>query len=370
MRNRVLLCSVPLALGLVAYAITTTVSKSNSAFLDQPSIELPDVVDMGARDPGPNQGQFTIRNRGKQALELSNIRTGCGCMSVQFAGGDQAGSITHLTVPPEDSCDLILNVSLRPDEQSEFRTDITFRTNDPDRPEISLPCVAFVAGSITTSPTHWLVGNVIPSDRLKTRIEIRDTGRIAPCTIERVTSNNPAIVRARLLPDGTSSNGSAPQPRGRLLAVAELELAPPSQPQEISVIVSFFEPGRAVPVLTVPVSGRLLARVDVVPSAVVLPRQTGVGPTDEITVIVKSSVGEPFTLAVDDASELAVQLALPTESRTSFALTICWPAKDRPQPGRTDRRTVSLTAGFADGKTQLSIPVAYRNSTGAEPVRP
>jgi hypothetical protein len=333
---------------------------AHPANADCPVIELPDVIDLGTRDPGPAHVRFAVGNRGDKSLELSDIRTGCGCMSVQIAGSAQAGSITRLSVPPHASRDLILMVSLRAGEQSDFRTDITFATNDPQRPQVSLPCVGLVAGSITASPTHWLVGNVTPADRLKTSVEVRDTGRIAPCTIDRVTTSHPAVVRASLKDRPTPVADSSPQPPGRLLAVAELELMPPGEPGEISVTVSFFESGRESPVVTVPVSGRVPARVTVVPAAVVLPRQTGSGPIDEMTVIVQSSGGEPFELAAKGTGESPPQLTVRKESISTFTVTIRWPERNRPAPGGTSRQSVTLTASFADAKTDVTIPVLYR----------
>lgn len=366
MRSRVLFLAIPLTLGALAYALTLARSHGRLLGSDGPSIEVPDSIDLGTRNPGPAQVLLTVRNTGNQPLNLTNIKPGCGgCVSVRLADNPVA-PLTQLTIAPQGSADLLLDFSVHGSDQAEFRTVVSFTTDDPDRPQVSLPCVGYIAGSISAHPAHWLVGHLTAEERRTIRIKIRDTGRVSAGVIDRATSSNPAVVRVRLLGIDEVLPDPSERPGSGLTAVAELELVAPETPGPIDVDVRIFERGSEAPVIIIPVSGQVLARVRAVPVAALLPRQTGSGQSDEVNLIIQSPTGESFTLKTVDLHGLEVTMPPPGEPKASYVVTVRWPPSLRPGSAQTDRREVIFSAQFPDRITRPTVPVMYRTpgSTG------
>lgn len=333
-----------------------------------PVLEAPEEIDFGLCNPGPVETRFTIRNPGQSPLELRDIRSGCGCAVLQRTGIETGSPLKHATVPPGESLELTVRVSLRPTDHARFRTTITLQTNDPNRPEWSVACVAHLAGSIRVSPAHWLVGNVATRVPQTIRVEIRDTGRPAPCRLVRAESSHPALVRVTSLEPRDEPPAFGRPGGGRLIAVADLEIVPPAQPGEFQAQVDFFEADGGPPAVTLPVSGRLLSRVEALPSGVLLPRSTGMGRSDSISVTVHSPTKEAFLLEVIEAAGLDVQV------RTGPALAIhviqaAWPLQIRPAAGQTMRRDVRLRARFPDRDVTVTVPVRYHTAGAAGDTR-
>lgn len=371
MRRRLLFVATPLVLGTIAYAIASSTSLRLAPRAPAPSIQVPNQVDLGTRSLGPAEATITVRNAGSQPLELTDIRTGCGCMSVHLVGAETGASVKQATVPPGGALDLALKFSVRATDEAEFRATVYLATNDPDRPEVAIPCIAVVNGLLVAAPSHWLVGDVLPGEKKAQRIEFRDTGRPTAQPIIRATSSHPDVVGVRLLAQ-PSHPGSSPggTTAARLIAVAELELTAPPSPCGIEAAVSFFEAGSDVPVATIPVTGRVPERVRALPATIVLPRQTGSGPSDVTNLVLQSPRGEPFSLAVVDAGGLEVTPPATAVPKSHSVVAVRWPAGNPPMPGQTERRTLRLAAQFTDGTVELVVPVTYRTPDRAESTRP
>ncbi len=361
----IVLVAIPLIVGLSAYLITRAKSSEGPLDFRGPVFSGPDVIDLGPRAPGPAETRFMISNPGHASLEISRIQIGCGCTVIYADGTSDAQPLHRLSVPPGSTTTLVARVSLRREAGADFRTSIQFSTNDPARPEVSVPVTALIGGAVESQPAHWLVGSIVQRDPMRCRVELFDRGRFTPCQIDLVESSHPALVRVVSF-EPRDDALSADQ--GRRIGVVDLQLTPPAEPGDVKAVVSVFEKDGTSPVLSIPVSGRKPPRIQALPSALILPLRTGTGPMKSATVVVQSPIGQTFSLRVLEADGLTVTLPAGPPAAI-VAVGVEWTGQT-PPPGQTARKTARLRATFGTGEFDVSIPVTYRSPdepTGPRP---
>lgn len=321
-----------------------------------PAIEVPDTIDLGMREPGPSSETFHVHNRGKQPLEMSDIRTGCGCMSITVANSTAAEPLKSLTIDPGTSVELRLRFVTNPRDEPDFRVVIEFETNDPRRPRVGIVCSARYTGQMVASPAAWVIGDLPAAEGRKSRVRLWDNRPNAADARLRVESSNSRLVTARLVPPlhGDDWNGHSPT------GVIELDFIAPTTAGTVEERVTLLDDAAGTAVLTLPVSARVNPEVFALPAVVLLPRRAGGTSVDEITLLVKSSHGKTFRLDLVDPSGLQVTFPTDAPDATTTQLSILWPNSLRPKPGVAERREVRLTAHLAGRSVSLTIPVTYR----------
>lgn len=326
-----------------------------------PGVEAaPEVVDLGTRDPGPVEGAFEIRNHTSQPLQVTSIRTGCGCLAVVREGEPAGEPVRQLGIPAGQSTRLLAKVSLRPSGSPEFRTTIFLATDDPTQPEIAIPVVARMSGVLLARPSHWVVGNVAPGEVSSKSVQILDTGRLKVGKITRVESSAPDLVhieafdpRVRELPDGTKS-----------LATVSLRLIAPASPGDINVQVSIYESGNDRPALLIPVTGRVAPSIVVSPDSILLPRRLGQEIVASMSIVCKNRDSRPFQLRLVDADGLNVKC--PTTKATSHVVEVAWPGVSTHDPPTRSRRTIRLVAEWQGQMVDVAVPVTWFQPRGPD----
>lgn len=149
----------PLLLFLVA-ALATTVVSAPRIDIDDPSASF------GERKTGEVVDHtFSIRNAGDRTLTLSGIRASCGCT---------VPKVTSLRIAPGEAETLPVRVDLtgRKGPQNQV---VTFSTNDPDRPTVSLKLSGVAVPEISVKPRTLNLGQIDPASPPKGRIVLRST---------------------------------------------------------------------------------------------------------------------------------------------------------------------------------------------------
>jgi len=94
-----------------------------------------------------------------------------------------------------------------------------------------------------------------------------------------------------------------------------------TEPGDFSARLEVHEEGDPVPVLTVPVGGRVVPRFRLSPDAVLLPRRSGGGLIYSAKCICTSSTDDPFDLTLL-ASPVGVRAVVERQARSRFLVRI------------------------------------------------
>src|SRR5581483_4010916 len=82
--------------------------------------------------------EWTIRNAGHRALDLSKFRGGCpSCISFGLPSDAGLIEVDQLSVPPGESVSLSVRINIHGTPRAPFRTGLSCATNDPRRPTLT-----------------------------------------------------------------------------------------------------------------------------------------------------------------------------------------------------------------------------------------
>jgi hypothetical protein len=352
--RRMGLFALPLVIGLALF------SWARWSYLLGAVADAPALIDLGRHEN--NQLVVTdvaIRNAGSKPLELSKFRSSCpSCIIFGLPSDTGLIEVDRLTVPPRESVTLAVRVFVHGTPEHPCRAAILCATNDPHRPELSIGFEAAVKGWVFPSPRELDLGVLKPGQTVRRTIEILDSGRGEPCRFGRLQSPAPDRVQLTL-----SLAGNAPQTvSGReLMGTLEVRITAPLVAWELDDRILVYEEGRDQPLLTVPIRGRVLPKVQVSPASIVLPRMVHETPDFTAECTLSSPAGRPLKATPTDLPAAIVVTPLDRDAakdRAGYRLE--WRAEHRPPPGETRSAMIHFRVEV-DGQVEVvNVPVRCR----------
>jgi hypothetical protein len=355
------------ALWLITPALTGLLAFQAGGYIFRsgPRADVTDTIDLGVRPYGDHAlAQLTVRNPGRQPLDLTDIRPCCGTTVTLW--GDQGADdrpLTRATVPPGGELQLAARVIIRGAPGRLSPGSIECRTNDPNRPTVRIDIRAAVGGFLVASPSAVEIPALPQTGVAERSIEIRDTGLTERRAVTRIESSDPTWLQVRSVRREDRPYGPANRQLGHVVATANILVVVPERPGTLQGELRVFTDDSATPAVTVPIRAKRLARVEVVPSTVVLPRIVNGSDCYNMKCLCRSTDGRPFVLTAEGVlTGLAVRVhESSAKGRNVHVVSIEWRPDSDPSRDKSVSRSVTLNAQFEDGAEALTIPVVcYR----------
>jgi len=277
MKNILIWVLIPSFCGAVAYGLISLWPSSD------PSIEYPSHIDLGEHELGDQAvGRFTIANRGGSDLFLDQVHTNCSCSGLERETNGQYAFVDKLRLHPGQSADLVMRVSVRGGPAGEKMVNVvTFRTNDPSVPLGRIEAVVSrVSGGVFASPPVVAFGAVPVGAEVRRFINVLDKAKKLR-SVGKVTTVDSRL-DVRLLPAEDQSS------------IARLEIVVKTDtPGEVNATVQIHLAGENREPDVVSVVGRVVAPLEVIPSALFLPRQSSSGPVYTADCLLRGSGDMP-----------------------------------------------------------------------------
>jgi hypothetical protein len=326
-----------------------------------PRLEVPASVVVEECERGEIvERSFDVRNRGGGVLTLDQFRTGCACTVLEQVEGEKSAPVRTLSLRPGERARLSFRMAVRVPPGKELSEAAYFRTNDPERPEVSvLLTIRRVRGGLLASPPALAFGEVsLGSKALKT-ITVRDPAS-RPRQVVGVDSTDPSVFRVRFVPDSLPGDATEAGAEGVRLGQIEVEVISP-RAGFFSGGIRFLHSGENSEGLVVPVTARVAAAVEATPAAVLLPRSSGAGPVFYTDVLCRSTAGLPLELMSEDIPPgLTASVTREAGNAAVARVRIEW----KPASGTgnlvAEERRLRFRAKVDNRESTLEIPVRLR----------
>jgi hypothetical protein len=193
-------------------------------------------------------GRFTFHNAGEADLNIRTPETSCGCT---------VASVKPDTLRPGESGEITFKLDLTNARGAVGKT-ITVPSNDPQQSSVTLMITGSVAAVYGFSPPMVFFGDTMPGETNQQTIAVKRLDD-KPLKISKAEfSKN--YLRATIVPETNSPSRAA-----RLL----IEAKATGEVEEFSDILSVFMEGSDKPAFLIPVAGRLMSAIQLVPETVV-----------------------------------------------------------------------------------------------------
>jgi Protein of unknown function (DUF1573)/Flagellar-associated PapD-like len=259
---------------------------------------------------------FTIKNTGKGYLDISGVKTSCGCTT---------GSPSKMHVAPGETSDIAVSFDTHFQKGHQVRT-ITAFTNDPDNPQVAMTMQGIVKKQAEAVPGEVAFGDVKKGTEETKELLINDLNpQRGSFSVGPVSNSNSSIaVVQEKRPDGKP---------GALLKVSLLKTMPTGPFDDSIKIVT-----NRVP-LQVDVFGNVTGDLNVDPAQV----SFGLVPHGaDIVRIFKLSNQGPHPVKVLDVASSSPAVGAVAEAVT---------------PGKEYKVTVTLRHGTPDGQLRGNLTI-------------
>jgi hypothetical protein len=286
-----------------------------------PEIDVVRDLDLGRRElQTAVTTTIPVRNKGRQPLRISGVRTDCGCLAVLSGQeGKQDEKIDTLEIPPHGEAELRLRLGVGGQPGVPDRKQVVFATNDPRNPRVAITLRVTPFAEYVAAPNALVLGTVPTGAQIEREVEILVADRHVPA-IRGVTCSTPLFrtsYRPVDFPTTPKPSTTAPEPCGRLTVYFDA----PAQPGEVQGMISVFCAGREEPVVLISVSARVAPLVELFPAEILLPRASAAGAVYTVNCICRAATRKPLQLAVQDSPppEVAVTIRdLPENAASKF----------------------------------------------------
>lgn len=362
---RIWLCIIALvfSIGLAGAAYRTGwFSKTwQEQIVGIPQLEAPDVVDAPVTEQGQlAEAKFSLTNRGKKQLVLTEFHSGCACDGLEVKEGDRYVRLTELRLEPLHSAEVRFVQSARGEIGGEIRNAIYFLTNDPAQPEAKVVVrIPTITGGATILPTHLEMGVLGVGGHYQATVDVYDrSGQNRP--VESVSSSLPETIRVRFIPKGdcvnppTGIDSTAFLGRVAVSAITDRAV-------DINGVIKVHLLSRPEKPDIVTINGRVAPQVDVAPATIALPLQSENGPVYQSSFICRSPFQAPFALTVAKCPPELVVTIDDRTAKTRHLITISMAGQTRLKDRVSECiYQVKLNAQFEGVSAIITIPVAVR----------
>jgi hypothetical protein len=352
--HRLFLFTIPVLAGIAVGYYTI---HRNGACLGFPAVLTLDNHEIGDLVVAP----FVIQNRGSEDLVINDIRTNCSCTGMELEEQGKFSRIESLRVRPGEQAKVVMRISVRGvPAGGEMRNVVYFRTNDPSQPEASITAIIpRVSAGVHTIPRAIVFGNVQIGQTVRTVADVLDTAK-PPRIIQAVTTTDPDTVTARLLPVEAAAQETTSLQHETVIARVEV-LVNTTKAREVDAAIEFHLEGSTRRPDTLPISGKILALVEVAPALLALPRESAEGLLYSASVLCKSNTGAPIRVIAESVPE---GLELKGDDRLEKGVAVFHVTLDpnrRTELAKAGLQRIVLRATVGEKEQLLQIPVLVRD---------
>lgn len=354
--RRILLVVVPVTAGLATVALRGWSSGDRKeTATPAPVVDVPALVDCGEQESGKEfMVPVAVANRGTAELLVSDIKTDCGCSGLVREEDGRIVAVKSLRLAPGGVADLRVQAIVRGAAGESATHIISFRTNDPKRLEGGFQVrVPRIRGGYFTVPASVAFGGVAANAVCKQIVEVFDFER-AVRPLKKASATRPDRCRVALLPlsDADQKRDDAGR---KVIGRVEVEVGT-DKPGPLNAEILLFADGAERPTGVVPVSGRILAPIEVSPSVLALPRQSGSGPIYTASCICRSTSGKSMALSVAAAPHGFSVSVKPSAGNAALAIVAITLAREAVATDGTAAR-IRLRAKSGEHTSEVEIPV-------------
>jgi hypothetical protein len=325
-------------LGFVAMRWATQPPYAGPALVYSPVLTQPD----------SEQGQtvtvtIPLGNRGRQELVIDQFRMDCACEDLGQWVGNQLQRVQALHLPGQTAQELVWRFEVPRQAIAPFHKSVHFRTNDPLNPFATVTAhFPQLRGGLTVTPTQLLFGTLPQGAEGPLTLDLLDGGTI-PRRLERIEISHPEQIHVEELP-ATAPALARLRVRLNTVRVASID-------GEIRLLVG--GTGKTSHI-AVPIQGRVVAPIELLPSSATLPRRSSTGWLYSGQFLCRGWSADPLQVeAVTVPPGLHLEwLPATTTNARSFKLT--WKPTTEDQPTLTQ---IGLRATQGPQTALLTLPV-------------
>jgi len=274
-----------------------------------PAIDVERRVDLGEHELSLTlEPSVIVRNKGRKPLIVNELTPSCGCLGVfaQRASGERE-KVGTLVIPPRGQETMVLQLAVIGPPGIPVPRTVQFRTNDPRNPTVEITLWLTPTARYFAEPASLTLGTVPVGDHVERDIQVKAFDRTLPAITRAVSSND--HVHATYQPAAATADED---PGAKTCVVAgglHVSFEAPEAPGAVSGIVALYCEGRQDPVVTISITGRIAARVELSPQEINLPRVSESGPVYTASCLCRSALPGPLTLTAQDSpQELVVEI--------------------------------------------------------------
>jgi hypothetical protein len=330
-----------------------------------PVLEMPLRIELGPKEYGQiAEVPFVVANRGGTDLVLDQFRLTCACNGLERKVDGKYLRCEAFRLGPDEKAELRLRFGVRSPIGGQARSAVYCRTNDPARAEAALVIVIpKVTGGIVAAPNTVDFGTVATGSKPRTIVEVRDTA-LEPRSIKRVVSSNPKVFTARLLEAPIAPRKRDSDTEGALVGRIEVAVHG-DDPGSLDGEVKIFLNGDERTPDSLPVSGRVAALVEALPSSLVLPRHSSGGPLYFGNCVCKCTTGQALRLELERGPpEVSVSVSQVKKCPSLQMVRIEWKRPVRDRSTAPEKTKITFRAWVGDRQTTLEIPVYLQLDSG------
>lgn len=190
---------------------------------------------------------FVVRNEGDASLEITNIRSSCGCT---------VGHVSSRSIPPGGTAEISGRFNLK-GRQGTQRSVLTLETNDPNQPRTQLTIGGVAVMELQIRPNRVFFGQVYSGQESTRRIEITSLPD-APFEITKIETDSEHFSAEALDTEAAT--------RFRV----DVATRAPQAPGMIDGVVRIHTTHPKYPVLQVPVNAQVAGALTYAPSKISL----------------------------------------------------------------------------------------------------
>jgi hypothetical protein len=325
-----------------------------------PRVSTAELVEIGVQGRGTvSIVRLPIRNIGGETLELSRIKSSCGCIAIQDEKDRPLDATVPFRIPPYSERALIARFGIKEIPGERFRGTIDFTSNDPICPETQIEIVAEVQGHLRAMPAEVLLWDLNRKAIVQREIALIDTGRFEKAKVARVESSNSKILSVKLV-SGESAAARNPNSLGIELKRIQLEFVSPDHECEIQEQIRVFAESDEQPLMTIPVRAKVVSTIQILPRSITLPIVVGGKVTNSARSIFRRTDKRPFELSVLHApSQIKVTISKDDPGQ-AYLVTVEFIPEEASKSLR-EKMVVRLRAVCDSVSEQLELPVTYLN---------
>jgi hypothetical protein len=273
-------------------------------------------------------GNVTLINDGDADLHIAGVRSSCSCTGLETKNAD--GTLTRLSslsIPPGGQVPVVIRLAVNGPIGGPIDSVVYFLTNDPEKPEVTLPIhMSRVLHGAQAVPGVVAFGTVPVGQPVTQIVDIIDRS-LDPRSGQILEVHDPNVLSAELIP---VPEAEASALGGRVIArvkvVVDTKAAGPVEGR----VNLWLVPEKTASPVSVRVTGRVAAPVEMSPSTLTLPLQSDAGPVYRGIVVCRSHGVAAKLRVVNCPPGFVVRLPEPTPSGTPQLIQVEQTDKDSP----------------------------------------
>jgi hypothetical protein len=203
----------------------------------QPNIEIPESEwKTEAAEGDAVDHVFKLKNSGKAPLEISDVKTSCGCTAAMLTKQGQAlEKGQKMVLAPSESGEIKASFNTK-GYSGEARKTLTVFSNDPDTPQATMNLVVNVKQEITVTPSPSVFFSGLLKDQKESKSVDVATATDQPLKITKATSSSPMFtVETKETEPGkkvqVTVSTKPPLTEGSVTGTVTLETSNPKKPK-------------------------------------------------------------------------------------------------------------------------------------------